>query len=185
MLHSRVACVSHPTKCASNHDPVSGGINIDEKSRVEQMQNNRSMTSNLMPSSMPSFLGEKRVQASTHAIKSESETVERPEKFCNAAGGIKSHECMRPCSQNYIHNAEVDAFVNEANPALSPFSSMMDPNCKMDGAHPRDVNQWAQTSPESPPLFGDVKDSDDDNNDQGSEHVSLFQTTFMMQISLH
>lgn len=140
------------------------------------MQNNQSMTSNLMPPAMPSVEGEKQVRASTNPFKRQSGTLDRPLKFCKMGDGIKSHECVRSCRQNYIHSAQVDALVNEANPTLSPFSTLVDSCCKMDGAHQRDVNQWAQTSPESPPSFGDMKDSDDDNNDQGSEHVSLCVT---------
>lgn len=49
-------------------------------------------------------------------------------------------------------------------------ANLSDQPCKKGVAEERDVNQLRQAFPDSPPSFGNIKDSDDDSNYPGSEH---------------
>ncbi|XP_077229162.1 breast cancer associated RING 1 isoform X2 [Tasmannia lanceolata] len=137
----------------SHHNPVSSNTNIGEKSRGDPTPNIH------REESIHSFPAKKQVQfspPSKNGVARPSMTKdEREDDFV----GLSFH-------------SKKESPVNERNPSLSPSSWSTDQQHKESGTQERGVNQLEQSSPGSPPSFDYIKDSDDDNNDQGSEHGS-------------
>ncbi|XP_058101493.1 BRCA1-associated RING domain protein 1-like isoform X2 [Magnolia sinica] len=155
---------------SSNHHPVPSNLDIVDASRREQKQNLHRENSSNVQTYLPSFLANKRVQASLHPTKNEVETPQSLVKSSKPRNDGESADCMGLGNQNGEYSANEEALVNGRDPASSPFSLLRDPEYEERGTHERDVSQLVQSSPDSPPSFGDIKDSDDDSNDQGSEH---------------
>lgn len=92
-----------------------------------------------------------------------------PGVFNSFIGGGKAKEFEMPGTGENQHNSDQNPNLTQLN-----FQTQAGGICECRAVQ-IDINRLEQLSPCSPPSFGDIKGSDNESSEQGSERVSVGQ----------
>ncbi|KAF8401959.1 hypothetical protein HHK36_012910 [Tetracentron sinense] len=143
-------------------DQCPGSVNTEKLTKEPIETTMKGNSCNDQPS-MPPLTANKKLHVSFHKSKDGVEKSGKPENFSELRDGCKDRAFGR------FEGEEVTIFGHRI-PSSSPYFQFRDKKMEDGGNWKIDMNQVVQTSPDSPPSFGDAKDLDDYSSAQGSEH---------------
>ncbi|KAJ4956378.1 hypothetical protein NE237_013161 [Protea cynaroides] len=159
----------------SDQVPVTAAAVIGNRSRKESIDTVRMGTSGYPPPTTGSLHANEQVHGPLQQSEIKVEKSKRSDESHKPSNG----DAVKVLDQSI---GEHRRFRGEGNATSLQAQQLKDEQHRVSRAPEEDLNHFTQTSHDSPPPFGDGKDSDDDSSAHGSQHgVDKFSAKRMLK----